>query len=81
MLSYPKSHGQSVHLPMVVELGTVHHGIASFAEFGSLQQLLTTKYSLVNPTRAESGTDELDILCRVARRPMDRCRLKCSELF
>lgn len=34
-----------------------------FDEFERLQQLLTTKYSLLNPSRAESTKDEFDILC------------------
>jgi hypothetical protein len=36
-----------------------------FDEFGELKHMLTTKYSLLNPTRAESTKDELAILLSV----------------
>jgi hypothetical protein len=34
----------------------------AFGEFGALKHLLTTRYSLLNPTRAESTKDEFDLL-------------------
>jgi hypothetical protein len=36
-----------------------------FDEFGVLTHLLTTKHSLLNPARAESTKDELDLLFSV----------------
>jgi hypothetical protein len=37
----------------------------AFDEFGALKHLLTTKHSLLNPTRAETSKDELDLFFSV----------------
>lgn len=78
MLWYPTDNSQSINLPMVMgpyptcpspttgrlspNEDSSHHS-ATFNEFWRIQQLLTTKYSLLNPIRAESSKDDFDLLC------------------
>lgn len=66
MLFYGEDYGQHARLPadasMLKESKTFPIEINSFDVYERLMNLLTTNHSFLNPTRAVSPQDELDIL-------------------